>query len=76
MADFQRVRDKNTGHEYSVRHVTDDHEVIDKRAVDHNGRPLPAKTKTSVAKKAAAKKAASSSATGGEPAENPEEGSK
>jgi hypothetical protein len=73
MPEFQRVRDKRTGHEYSTKRVTDDHEVLkNKRAVDANGRALPAKPKTSVAKKASASKI-----SGGEPAtKNPEEGSK
>lgn len=71
MAEFVRVKDKETGHEYTTARVLDKHEVLDKRAVDVNGRALPAKPKTSVAKKASASKT-----TGGEPAENPEEGSK
>lgn len=79
MHEFVRVRDKTTGHEYSVRNVTENHEVLEgERAVDARGYALPATTtKTSGAKKAPAKKAAASSrTTGGEPATNPEEGSK
>lgn len=80
MADFVRVRDKRTGHEYSVRHVTKNHEVLDKKAVNANGKPLPAKPKTSIAKKAAAASSTtsqSSKSSGDEPADNPpEEGSK
>lgn len=77
MSDFVRVKDKATGHEYSTSHVTDNHEVLDKRAVDANGRPLPAKPKTTVAKKASASKAAPSSepTNGAESATTPEEGS-
>lgn len=72
MPTFVRVRDKDTGHEYTTAHVLDKHEVLPKkRAVDVNGRPLPAKPKVSVSKKATASKK-----DGGEPAGNPEEGSK
>jgi len=72
MPEFVRVRDKDTGHEYSVVHVQDHHEVLkDKKAVDANGRPYPAKPKTSVAKKATASKSSTSSKpSGDEPTEN------
>lgn len=42
---FTRVKDKKTGHEFSVLHVNPDkHEVLkDKDAEDRFGRPLPAK---------------------------------
>jgi|GEM_PF-6349557 len=79
MSDFVRVRDKRTGHEYSVVHVTDNHEVVNKRAVDSSGQVLPPKHKSSVAtKKASESKAApSGNHSGGEPVENPnKEGSK
>jgi len=45
MAEWTRVKDKRTGHEYSVAHVNEDaHEVLgDKPATRRNGKPLPAK---------------------------------
>jgi hypothetical protein len=45
MYDFQRVKDKTTGHEYSARVPNlDKVEILaDEPAVDLNGRPLPAK---------------------------------
>lgn len=43
MADWVRVKDKDTKHEYSVKVVTDAHEKLNKPAVDRNGKPLPAK---------------------------------
>lgn len=83
MSDFVRVKDKSTGHEYSVRHPDPEKvDVLDKPAVDRNGRVLPAvphvpepepadtKHQTTAAKKVAAKP------NGVEPAVNPEEGSK
>ncbi len=45
MATFVRVRDKRTGHTYSIAEtaVDDNHEVLkDAEAVDPNGRPLEA----------------------------------
>lgn len=74
MSDFVRVRHPLFG-EYSTRRPNlNEVEVIDKRAVDASGRPLPAKPKTSVTPKAAEKK---NDPNGGEPAnKNPEEGSK
>ena len=74
MSDFVRVRHPLFG-EYSVRRPNlKEVEVIDKPAVDSNGRPLRAKPKTAVAAKAAEKK---NDPNGGEPAnKNPEEGSK
>jgi hypothetical protein len=74
MADPRRVKDKDTGHEFTTRReaLPENWEVVkNKRAVDARGRDLPAKPKTSVAKKATASKT-----SGGEPAGNPEEGSK
>ena len=42
--EFKRVKDKRTGHEYSVVNVDkENHEVLDKPAVGRNGKPLPAK---------------------------------
>lgn len=72
MTEFFRVKHPLFG-EYSVRCPNPhDVEIIDKPAVDSDGRPLPAKPKTTVADMAAAKQ----STTGSEPALNPEEGSK
>ena len=72
MPEFLRVKHPLFG-EYSVRRPNPhDVEIIDKPAVDSDGRPLPAKPKTTVATRAAAKK----TTTGSEPAQNPEEGSK
>lgn len=57
MTNFVRVKDKATGHEYSVRHPNPAKvEVLDTPAVDRNGRPLPAKPKTSVTEQVAAKR--------------------
>ena len=50
MSDFQRVKDKATGHEYSARRPNPEKvTVLDKDAVDLNGRPLPAKPNVSAA---------------------------
>lgn len=57
-ADFIRVEDKATGHQFSIRaDQFDDAAVkkIDKPAVDIGGDVIPPKHKTSVAKSAAAK---------------------
>lgn len=45
MTGWTRVKDKDTGHEYTVAVVNDEaHEVLDnKAAVDRVGRPLPVK---------------------------------
>ena len=74
MSDFVGVKDKTTGHEFSVRHpnlakVT----VIDERAVDVNGRPLPATPKAPVPEPVAAKK--KTTHDDGEPVTTPKEGS-
>lgn len=73
MSDFVRVKDKVTGDEYSARRpnlsLVD---VLDKPAVDRNGRPLPQKPKTSVAAKVAEQK--KTPTNGAEPAKTPEEG--
>lgn len=74
MAEPSRVKDKDTGHEFTTRRsvLPDGWEVLkDKRAVDARGRDLPAKPKTSVAKKAAASTASkSSTSSGDEPADD------
>lgn len=73
MAEPQRVKDKDTGHEFTTRRAAlpDNWEVLkDKRAVDARGRDLPAKPKTSVSKKAASKSSTTSKSSGDEPAEN------
>ena len=67
MSDFDRVKHPLFG-EYRARGTKlKEVEVIDKRAVDANGRPLPAKPKTSAASKAAESKSKSST-NGDEPA--------
>ena len=72
MSEFVRVKDKATGHEYSARRPDlDKVEVLDKPAVDRNGRPLPPKYKTSVTNQAAAKQS-----HGGESASKSKEDSK
>ena len=74
MADPRRVKDKDTGHEFTTRRnaLPDGWEVLkNKRAVDARGRDLPAKPKVSVAKKASASTASkSSTSSGDEPADN------
>lgn len=56
MSDFQRVKDKITQHEYSVRYPDpDQHIVLDEPAVDRNGDPLPATPHTTVATEVTAK---------------------
>lgn len=73
MSEFQRVKDKLTGEELSVRNPSPDRfDVLDKPAVDRYGRRLPNKPRTSVAKKVAEKKEPTN---GVEPATTPEEGS-
>jgi hypothetical protein len=50
MPDFVRVRDKRTGHEYSVRRPhPQHHEVIDKPAQSRNGRALRDKPRVDLA---------------------------
>jgi hypothetical protein len=58
MPDFIRVKDKATGHEYSVReHLfnEDAHTRLDKSAYSASGEVAPPKFKTTVAKAAADK---------------------
>jgi hypothetical protein len=44
MAEWVRVKDKRTGHEYSVKNVNEKvHEILDKPAVKANGKPMLAK---------------------------------
>lgn len=69
-----RVKDKDTGHEFTTRRdpLPDEWEPLkNKRAVDTRGRDLPAKPKTSVSKKTASKTSTTSESSGVEPAENP-----
>lgn len=71
MPNYVRVKDKETGHEYTVparRFKPDLMTLLKKRAVGSDGRPLPMKPKTTVAK-AAAKKSANSAAPSGHEAE-------
>lgn len=58
MTDFVRVKDNETGHEYSVTqerfdYSPDDFTKVDKAATNSAGDPLPPKYKTSVSKRAA-----------------------
>lgn len=54
MPNWTRVRDKETGHHYSVAVVDSErHEVLKQDATDRHGRPLPAKLKTTVDQAAA-----------------------
>ena len=62
MPDYVRVRDKDTGHEYTIlaaRFNDAAHTRIDKPALGRDGLPAAPKHRTTVAKKAAAKKAES-----------------
>jgi hypothetical protein len=57
-ADFIRVEDKATGHQFSIREDQFDDAAVkklDRPAVDVGGEVIPPKHKTSVAKSAAAK---------------------
>lgn len=76
VSDFQRVKDKATGEQLSVRNPNlDRFEVLEgKAAVDRYGRRLPNKPKTSVATKATESKSKTPT-NGVEPAATPEEGS-
>lgn len=67
MPEYLRVRDKDTGHEYSIRaeHLNEDaHTVLKKPALDNHGDPAAMKPREPLGrratKKAAAKKTASS----------------
>lgn len=63
MTNFIRVKDDDTGHEFTIREtqfVEGAMTKLDKPALDGGGDPLPVKHKTSVAKAATAKKTASS----------------
>lgn len=60
MTEYVRVRDKATGHEYTIpaaRFDSEAHVKTDKPALDAHGEPAPTKFRTSVAKKASAKTA-------------------
>lgn len=60
MTTWTRVRDKATGHHYSVAVVDPErHEVLKQAAVDRKGKPLPAKPKVSVDKAGETNKATS-----------------
>lgn len=74
MPEFVRVKDKTTGHEFTVRHPNlAKVDVIDSRALDANGQPLPATPHVPEATPAPAKK--KTQTPGVEPATTPEEGS-
>lgn len=64
MPEYVRVKDKQTGHEFSLPAGTFDPEVVtvlEKDAVDPGGAPLPVKHKTTVADAAASKSGAAAS---------------
>lgn len=73
MSDFVRVKHPLFG-EYSARRPNlNEVEIVDKPAVDANGRPLPAKPKVSIASKATEK--SKTPTNGAEPAATPEKDS-
>ncbi len=58
MTDYIRVKDKQTGHEFSVPADTFDGDAmteLDRPATDPGGEPLPVKYKTTVSKAAETK---------------------
>jgi len=55
MTELVRVRDKETGHEYSVSRVRKHQEQVDKPAADKNGNPLPPKHNIQSGRKATSK---------------------
>jgi hypothetical protein len=72
MSDFVRVKHPIFGHFSTRKPDVWGGEVTDEKAVDANGKPLPAKPRVSVAKKASVSKTPTN---GAEPATTPEEGS-
>lgn len=73
-----RVRDKATGHAYTIHeHLfnPEAHERSDRPAYDAHGDPAAPRHKTTVAKKAAARKPATSAAPSGQKADSPKENS-
>lgn len=71
MPEFIRVKDKTTGHEYSIReHLFDSaaHEKSDKSAYGHDGDIAPPKFRTTVAK-AAVQKSVTQAAPSGQQAD-------
>jgi len=70
-----RVKDKVTGHEYSIRAASldDTHEVIDKPAVGPGGHLLPAKPNRTPARKTAASSQSTSESKAGSPADQSKE---
>lgn len=73
MSDFVRVKHPLFGEYSTASPVVGDMQVVDKRAVDANGRPLPSKPKVSVTAKAAEK--SKTPTIGAEPAATPEKDS-
>lgn len=64
MPEYVRVKDKQTGHEFSLPDGSFDPEavtILKKDAVDAGGSPLPVKHKTTVADAAASKSGAAAS---------------
>lgn len=75
MTEYVRVKDKETGHEYTVperRFNADLMTRLDKSATNSAGDPLPVKPKTTASKEAA-KKSGSSPAKSGHQAETKKE---
>lgn len=63
MSEFIRVKDNDTGHEFTIRagqFVEGAMKEIDKPALDNGGEPLPPKHKTTVAAQASARRTTSS----------------
>lgn len=66
MSDYIRVRDNDTGHEYTIsadRLKRDAQAPLDKPAVGPGGEPLPPKFRTTVAKAAGVKAGTAKKAT-------------
>lgn len=75
MPEFKRVKHPLFGEYSTASPIVGDMQVVDKPATYANGRPLPAKPKVSVAKKAADSRTPTPT-NGAESAATPEEGSK
>lgn len=75
MADFVRVKDKTTDHEYTLAAESvnpDLHDVLNKRATDAGGRPLPAKPHIKLPKATAAEGSKPSNSTAAKATESKE----
>lgn len=71
MPQYVRVKDKETGHEYTVleHRVAESHTVLDKPALGADRLPARTKFKTTVAKKASGRKPATAAAENGQQAD-------